>query len=134
MAVVNNLLRRPWFTRAWTLQKAALARKAHVLCGSKSLDWGLLGAFRDICQDDTTGRWTNIQSAITSASTFKTEEVGRFDTAHINATSKLKAALEVQGAAGPANTKSLLLHRIRRCGATVPKDKILFLSTSSRLN
>jgi hypothetical protein len=34
-----DILNLPWFSRTWTVQKLVLARKAFVLCGTKSLLW-----------------------------------------------------------------------------------------------
>ncbi|KAL8968186.1 MAG: hypothetical protein Q9183_002580 [Haloplaca sp. 2 TL-2023] len=38
------LIRRPWFSRAWIIQEAALARRLWVQCGNKTIDWERLYA------------------------------------------------------------------------------------------
>jgi hypothetical protein len=37
--LVEKVLERPWFRRAWVLQEVAYARRVEIICGSKSLDW-----------------------------------------------------------------------------------------------
>jgi hypothetical protein len=37
--LVEKVLERPWFRRAWVLQEVAYARSVEIICGSKSLDW-----------------------------------------------------------------------------------------------
>ncbi|KAI1114124.1 heterokaryon incompatibility protein-domain-containing protein [Nemania sp. NC0429] len=39
LAACMRLVSRPWFSRCWVVQEAALAREAIVLCGTSSLDW-----------------------------------------------------------------------------------------------
>lgn len=34
-----NILRRPWFERAWIIQEVAVSNKAQVICGSQTLNW-----------------------------------------------------------------------------------------------
>ena len=36
------LLSRPWFTRRWVVQELALARKAVVHCGGRTVDWAMI--------------------------------------------------------------------------------------------
>lgn len=36
---LKELMKRPWFSRRWVVQKIALAKKGTVYCGSESLDW-----------------------------------------------------------------------------------------------
>lgn len=38
------LIQRPWFSRAWIVQEAALARRLQVQCGKKVIDWESLHA------------------------------------------------------------------------------------------
>ncbi|KAI1160833.1 heterokaryon incompatibility protein-domain-containing protein [Nemania serpens] len=39
LAACMRLASRPWFSRCWVVQEAALARDAIMLCGTSSLDW-----------------------------------------------------------------------------------------------
>jgi hypothetical protein len=41
-ANLSRLLRREWFHRLWTIQEVVLAKKAIVICGSQSLEWGIV--------------------------------------------------------------------------------------------
>ncbi|KAI4276199.1 MAG: hypothetical protein LQ337_002666 [Flavoplaca oasis] len=40
----ETLIQRPWFSRAWIIQEAALARRLQVQCGNKTIDWESLHA------------------------------------------------------------------------------------------
>lgn len=40
----KSLIQRPWFSRAWIIQEAALARRLQVQCGNKAIDWESLHA------------------------------------------------------------------------------------------
>jgi Heterokaryon incompatibility protein (HET) len=40
--ILDTLLRRPWWTRSWTLQEIVLAGKVDMFCGSLQLDWETL--------------------------------------------------------------------------------------------
>ena len=42
---VLNLLRRPWWSRAWIVQEVALAKNVVLVCGGDVLDWAKLAAF-----------------------------------------------------------------------------------------
>lgn len=35
----SRLMRRPWFSRRWVVQELALAKRAILLCGDKSVEW-----------------------------------------------------------------------------------------------
>ncbi|KAL8707022.1 MAG: hypothetical protein Q9225_007878, partial [Loekoesia sp. 1 TL-2023] len=40
----TKLIQRPWFSRAWIIQEAALAARLQVQCGEKTIDWESLYA------------------------------------------------------------------------------------------
>jgi hypothetical protein len=42
---IVKLYNRSWFRRLWTLQEAILAKSITVICGSKSIDWDVIGVF-----------------------------------------------------------------------------------------
>ena len=124
MRAMNNLLRREWLTRVWTLQEVAAAEEATILCGAQTLDWALLQRFNDVCQTDNEGRWTTTLRSITSATDRKTGDMGRFATGNVQAISRLRASSRNM-APGISNLQHL--HRVRSCGATRPRDKVLSL-------
>jgi len=38
-AAIKSILKRPWFSRAWTFQEIILAREARIYCGNYTIDW-----------------------------------------------------------------------------------------------
>jgi len=54
----KNIVYRPWFRRAWTLQEVLLAKDALVICGECSAGWDeFAGAFKTIAKGVETLRW-----------------------------------------------------------------------------
>ena len=44
-AAVKSILKRPWFSRAWTFQEIILARQANIYCGTHTVDWETFQTF-----------------------------------------------------------------------------------------
>lgn len=44
---VIDILDRPYWRRLWVVQEILLARKIHILCGSRDIEWDTLGSFVD---------------------------------------------------------------------------------------
>lgn len=38
-AALINIMKRPWFSRRWVVQEIALAKRAELYCGNKTIDW-----------------------------------------------------------------------------------------------
>jgi hypothetical protein len=38
-AALINIMKRPWFSRRWVVQEIALAKRATLYCGNRSIDW-----------------------------------------------------------------------------------------------
>lgn len=102
-----ELLQRPWFTRTWIVQEAALASHALVLCGTKSVPWtDFLEAFS----------YCSRQPLI--------EEF--FDLNNLNhAWGVLNTCREAQRGPGQRLLDLLLQHR--GCGASDNRDKVFAL-------
>ena len=45
-AAIQDMLRRPWFSRVWILQEVYVSRNAIVLCGSDTIPWTAVCIFR----------------------------------------------------------------------------------------
>lgn len=45
-ALIDEFLQRPWFSRVWVLQEAALASDVVVCCGNKEISWESFRAFK----------------------------------------------------------------------------------------
>lgn len=41
---IDDIYKRTWFTRLWTVQEVVLAKKAVILCGPHNLEWKILGS------------------------------------------------------------------------------------------
>jgi hypothetical protein len=65
----QNLINREWFTRVWTVQEAAVCRKAIVGCGNSIVDWDdfLIGV--RILQDFANGWTPNVWEAFQQCNT-----------------------------------------------------------------
>lgn len=111
MVALNDLLSRPWFTRVWTLQEAAQAKEAIVVCGRKQMPFQLFEEFNRKCQGDDTGIWTDTLSLITSAKPANVEDPPRFLTAHIHDIWKLK---RIRSETGARESITMLLSGLRR--------------------
>lgn len=49
LKALEDLLRRPWWSRTWTLQEIVLAHDATIICGALSLSWkDLVGAYANM--------------------------------------------------------------------------------------
>ena len=121
MIALNNLFRRPWFMRVWTLQEATFATRAVVVCGSKELPFTLFEDFNKNCEEDQTGIWADTLSSISSAKPADPKKPPRFITAHIHGISKLK---QVKSGRGLRESVPTLLYRLRSCEATDARDRI----------
>ena len=118
---LHDLLSRPWFSRVWTLQEAAVATDCVVQCGLQQIPFAAFERFNRNCQHDETGQWSNVLSAIATARAGDSEHIKRFITAHINEIENLKAAYQAQA---PVESLTLALERHRNCGCTVDLDRI----------
>ena len=88
MVALNHLFRRPWFTRVWSLQEAALAKRSEVLCGGNHLDFEQFIVFNQKCQNDGIGHSKSTLEFIATAVPAKLNNSERFTTSHIHAISK----------------------------------------------
>lgn len=121
MIALNNLLSRPWFMRVRTLQEAAFAIRAVVVCGRKEIPFDLFEEFNNKCEEDQTGVWTSTLSSISTAQPSDPKRPSRFVTAHIHGISKLK---QIKLGRGPRESVPTLLYRLRSCEATDARDRV----------
>ena len=118
---LHDFFSRPWFSRVWTLQEAAVATDCVVQCGSQQIHWTAFERFNRNCQRDLTGQWSNVLSNIATARDASSECIQRFITSHINEIGELKAANQ---ASAPVQSLTMALERHRNCGCTVDLDRI----------
>ena len=118
---LHDFLSRPWFSRVWTLQEAAVATDCVVQCGSQQIHWTAFERFNRNCQRDPTGQWSNVLSNIATARDANSERIQRFITSHINEIGELKAANQ---ASAPVQSLTMALERHRNCGCKEDLDRI----------
>lgn len=118
---LHDFLSRPWFSRVWTLQEAAVATNCVVQCGAQRIHWTAFEQFNRNCQHDLTGQWSNVLSSIATARDADTERTQRFITSHINEIEELKAANQ---ASASVQSLTMALERHRNCGCTEDLDRI----------
>jgi hypothetical protein len=85
----------------------------------------LLQQFIDNSQKDTTGRSTQVDSAVSCATREKTGEFGRYYTAQLLTISQLGSLIDTDEVGDLSNVD--LIRKTTSCGATDAKDKILSL-------
>ena len=118
---LHDFLSRPWFSRVWTLQEAAVATDCVVQCGSQRIHWTAFEQFNRKCQRDPTGQWSNVLSSIATARDADSELIQRFITSHINEIGELKAAHQ---SSAPVQSLTMALERHRNCGCKEDLDRI----------
>jgi len=99
-AMIEALLRRPWFSRVWVLQEVALANEAVVCCGSKEISWESFKAFK----------YWNVAASWVETLPYAVE-----------------TAVKSQWYSGGGTPGQRLLSKLaatRHCGATDPRDKL----------
>ncbi|GME52847.1 hypothetical protein BP6252_11115 [Neofusicoccum parvum] len=99
-AIVEALLRRPWFSRVWVLQEVALAGEAVVCCGDKEISWESFKTFR---------HW-NVAARLIKDLPYAVEYAAQSPSSSASDT--------------PANRLLKKLVATRHCGATDPRDKL----------
>ena len=118
---LHDFLSRPWFSRVWTLQEAAVASKCTVHCGADRIPWSFLEIINRRCQSDQIGHWSSVLSSIATARDADSENIERFITAHVNEIAELNTAFR---ASTPAQPLALALERHRKCGCSESLDRI----------
>lgn len=108
----------------WTLQDAALATEAVVVCGTKEIPFYLFEELNRNCQEDDTGIWTDTLSSITSAKPVNVGDPPRFLTAHIHDIAKLR---RIRLDPGAGESIPMLLSGLRSCGAEDHRHRIYSL-------
>src|SRR5436190_4185625 len=68
---MDDLLRRPWFLRMWTVQELVMANQPVVVCGDKvirwnNLHWGIVGAM-DISNNRNSGTFSDALTSVLAA-------------------------------------------------------------------
>ena len=125
---VNELLKRPWFERAWTLQEAANARNCKVLCGTEVVDYQILHHLYSGCQGGRSKEWREILECIATSGPTSAPNDERPIMAHILTIAKLKEIREREQAndanAAPAGSALMLFNRLRSCKTQDARDKI----------
>jgi hypothetical protein len=62
---MQDLFKRGWFTRTWTIQEVAMASAPLVMCGEKTILWGnLMGGFDIAFKDEKTEKVRYARSAV----------------------------------------------------------------------
>ena len=103
-SALSNLFERPWFTRAWVVQEAAISSRVVVTCGRQTIPWkilsrvvsslyrrGIISTFQQYIPNDFGFHRVDVISSIQAISTFSLID---------------------------------LLHANRSCKATDPRDKV----------
>lgn len=125
---LSELLRRSWFNRAWTLQEAANATKARVLCGEENIDYQDLRQMYNGCQGNRSREWRNIVENISIAHTPSTRGDERAILAHVLTIAKLPMLKNKEQNHGVSVTSAgsalMLFNRLRSCMSQYASDKI----------
>ncbi|KAL1877413.1 hypothetical protein Daus18300_002397 [Diaporthe australafricana] len=120
-AAVAHLILRPWFTRYWTIQEAALAPDAMVVCGRHAVSWEEL---RQVCQ------WVVDNNGVLFGVMERHHAVGA-PMAHLEAPFRnplsIAVARGIQGAEKDPTTLQQLLLRFRHFRCADPRDRIFAL-------
>ena len=121
MIAISRLFSRPWFSRVWTVQEAALANSAVMICGDKMFPFHVFEHFNTMCQTSPDRKWADSLLNISTAERTNANDPSRYPTAHIHAISELKKSV---GERQPDGFATLALNRIRSCGASDDRDRI----------
>lgn len=121
-AAVAHLMSRPWFTRYWPIQEAALAPDAVVVCGHHAVSWEEL---RQVCQ------WVVDNNGVLFGVMEQHHAAGA-PMAHLEAPFRnplsIAVARGLQGAEKDPTTLQQLLLRFRHFRCSDPRDRIFALS------
>ena len=116
---IAKLLHRPWFSRLWTLQEAALAAKCDVLCGAKEISLSLISGLGFDFGLEEKRYWTEIALSIHHAASFNATNE-RFITDH-----RMACIARLRGS--KFLSASNLLDMLRYDQASVSKDRVYAL-------
>ena len=122
---IRELLRRPWFTRTWTIQEACLSRHCYVQCGRTVVPWGDIANWCQTLHDTGLLRWLSADETLdrlyskTEITVPRPAPAGA--TALIEIQERRSYLLGLQSMRG-AFLNSLVL--ARSAGASNPKDKV----------
>ena len=113
---LNHLFERSWFGRVWTLQEVALATRAEIWCGRKTLDFQIMETFAKGCENDKNGHWLTALDRIRPAlGSSDPENPPRPHNSHIHVINKLKG-----GTTGTAS----ILNALRDFDCSRDEDRI----------